>query len=880
MADIRNYLPARLRKVNQKVNQAFIKAINEQNEKLLELIQACIDQFFLTTATGRYLVQLGEQEGFVMPPNSGLDISAYRVLVPLMVSSPKQIRRTFEEAIEAFYTSDKTRPSITASFYAPYNLISGDDLHIETEKGITKISILSANVSDITNISASELSAIINSTQSNIFADNVEDRLTGRNYLRLKSTTVGTTSFIRIVGGTAQNILKFPNTILTEQEVGTQWVFSKPQAYSDVMTITWTAGTNPKLYLIQKGDVLTIRNLPDYLTGPYGSDVSLKGSEDNSSAIIALHTTNEQMDMYVASDTGHGWLWNGSIFVDVGALQSLAAGSYEIIESGYDYVVVRNSIFPITSFMLNQPEDNTLFFTSQKRISIYNNKEYGLASEVEAGVATITVPAIPPLSKRFLTGSSHLHGLQLPVLSFTRNSLTVECSQEKDKPVGLNQFVLSNIRMMYNFRKAYYKTVYVDSSVNPIYAVQSNDDEYSILPFTFPVLIGEDSIHCEVNSDELIIGFTYPHGLLEGWGFTLSDVNTIGNLTSSMINKEFITNKVISPYYIVCSMRENSGINIGLPIYFSGVAFGTFNIYRYLSVLDDGSDFYLEFPDEIAVIASGLKIGTTFVIQPDSGTDVDLFYADAIKHRKLQVKSIIDNKVNIITGLGSGTTGAVILNASGNRSADFGGTNSKYYFDQNSNWNINNAMKNLTVCFLDYTKPKNASYVSSYLYDPTGSQTLHTLSKYITYSSEIILRGSNPGVMFVDKISNLDGGFTFPSSGTMMLDYGTDDKEGPISYLAVIDGGNSFVSQIIIDPAYRFKKTHQSGAQIQYIHSNAPYVPSIDGSAYPVYVTGTAQARNTLFKLLEGLVAGGIFLQPDILFPDIRYSDESIAPFE
>ena len=189
-------------------------------------------------------------------------------------------------------------------------------------------------------------------------------------------------------------------------------------------------------------------------------------------------------------------------------------------------------------------------------------------------------------------------------------------------------------------------------------------------------------------------------------------------------------------------------------------------------------------------------------------------------------------------------------------------------------------MNNLRACFLAYTPSKNPAYVSSYIYDPQGVQTLHTVSKYITHTSGSILRGSNPGVMFIDKASNLEGGLTFPQSGTMMLDYGMDAVEGPISYLAVIDGGGVIPSQIVIDPAYRFKKTHAEGAQVQYIHANTPYVPGIDGSAYPVYVTGTAQARNTLFKLLEGLVAGGVFLQPDVLLPNLRYQDPAIPPFE
>jgi hypothetical protein len=425
MVDINNYLPQRLKKEDQTFMQAFIKAINEENERAIGLIQSCIDQFFLTTATGRYLVQLGEEAGFVMPSNSGLDIRAYRVLVPLMISSPKQVRRTFEETIEAFYSANKTRPSITSQVYEPYSLVDGDDLHIETEKGIVKVSILSTSVSNLSNITSSELAAVINAAQGNVFADALADRLTGRKYLRLTCTTAGAMAFVRIVGGMAQNVLNFPTIVDTNKEAGTSWTATKPQSYSDIMTIKWSGGNNPKLYQVQKGDCLTIRGITDYLTAHPG-EVTIKGSEDTASDIIANHVTgNEFNDMYIASDTGNGWLWNGSVFVDVGGLSSLLNGSYNIIDSGYDYVKVVNTNFPIISHTFTQPSDSTFYFTSQVKITIYNNSEYGLASEIDFNTATITVPAIPPLARRFLSGSMHLHGAQLEVIDFSRNGITV-----------------------------------------------------------------------------------------------------------------------------------------------------------------------------------------------------------------------------------------------------------------------------------------------------------------------------------------------------------------------------------------------------------------------------------------------------------------------
>jgi hypothetical protein len=66
---------------------------------------------------------------------------------------------------------------------------------------------------------------------------------------------------------------------------------------------------------------------------------------------------------------------------------------------------------------------------------------------------------------------------------------------------------------------------------------------------------------------------------------------------------------------------------------------------------------------------------------------------------------------------------------------------------------------------------------------------------------------------------------------------------------------------------------------VQYIHTNSPYAPGVDGSAYPFYITGTAEARNTLFELAELLVAAGIFIEEDVLLPALRYDDTAIEPF-
>lgn len=826
MAEIKQYLPQRFAKLGEGTfMHALSIAVDEQHTKIQQQIQACIDQFFLTTASGQYLVRLGEQEGFVMPANSGLDIRAYRVLVPLMVSSPKQVKQTFGQIIEAFYGADRTRPSLTATVAEPYNLSDGDNIRVLTEKGITDVAVLANQVADISNVTSAEIAARINSVQNQISADIISDRITGNKSLRLMSTTIGVMSFIRVVGGTLQNIMQFPEVISSAQGAGTNWVFTKEQVYTDVLKIQWDGtGTNPKLYLVKQGDILTVRGLS-------------------------------------------------------GTILSELNGSYEILDSGYDYVVVRNSLFDQTSATYTQVTDDDFVFTSQRKITIYDNPEYGMATETDYATATVTVPAIPPLARRFLSGAAHLHGAELSVADFTRNSITITVPTGTDKPAGENLFVIKTDRMVYDFRKPYYKTTDVDLASPPNYIAQSYDPNYSALPFTDPSILPSDSLYMQVGTDDLVITFPFPHGMCVGWELNLSGCTGIANMTPTLLNQPFVVKEVVSSNQLICKMREKvNTLSIGNPILFEGVNFGPFDAYRYATMLDDGSDFYLEFPSVAAVAASGLEANTIFKVDPASGIDVNDYYTKALKHRPLYVTSISGTRVNIVSGLGAGYPNVIVHTAMGFRSSFFGGAANAYHFDKTSAWNTANVMQSLKACLLSYTQSSNPNYVGSFVYDPQGVSTLFTVSKYIVKLTDSILRGSNAGVIFVDTVTNVAGGHSFPAFGKILIEYGTDNTEGPINYIAVISNetGNS---QIILDPSYRFTKSHGAGAQIQYIHATTPYVPGITGKDFPLYVTGTANARNTLFTLLQDLVAGGIFLQADVLLPQLRYQDPAIPPF-
>jgi hypothetical protein len=819
-AALKKFLPERMLNVLGKNLPAIIGSLDSSHETAEQIIQACIDQLFLTTASGKYLLQLAEQQGFAMPANSGLDIRSYKVLVPVMVANPKQVRITIDELIQAFYGSDKLKPSITSSVYGAVSLADGDYITIETDGGTESIFITESQVSNISNVSAEELAAIINSSQTLFLASTDTDRSTGLTALKISSATVGLNAYIKIVGGTLQNILKFPNVLDTLNDLSTTWNVTKEASYSTDIKFQWNGiGTNPNIYITSKDDIVTIRGL-----------------------------------------------------VDGAQPFSLLNGSYKIVDSGYDYFIIRNEVFSALSSSFTQPADNSIVFTSSVKITLYDKDEYAFSNETSNNTISVTVPAVPPLTRRFLSGSAHLHGNEHFIVDFTRNSVKISVPSNQEVPVQSNKFVIKNDIQSYDFVKRKYKTISVDTSLTtPNYILNTSDSNYSIFPYTVVTLIGNNPIFGSIDSDIFKIEFPFDHGLEYRWQFTLGSGTGVGNILSGDLNGEHYVYKVVDRNTIEFRIENGSGSSA----IFGGIAWSGADIYRHSSLQSDGSDFYLQFASPAAAIASGLTAGISFKLDTVGGTDVIPYLGNYLRTRNLVVKSVSGDKVNFSSGLGVGFGGLSITGISGKRSGYFGGNTITYFFDKTSTYNSEVILGDMKLLMLDYTPSQNSEYVGSFLYDPNGVKTTVTISKYITKLSDNILKGANIPALFVDNL--VIDGEDFPQNGEIIIDYGTSKEEGPIRYNATIDNLSS--KQILIDPAYKFKNSHSEGAQIFFIHEKTAYVPLTDGSDYSVYLTGTSSARNTLFSLIELLVAAGIFIETTVILPELRYVDEMLDPY-
>lgn len=812
--EIQQAVPSHFRNVTGKNLPALLKASNVVWKSVQDVIEACIDQLFIPTAEGRYLVNLGEEQGFTLPKNSGLDIRAYRALVPIMVSAPKQVRVTIEELVSAFYGNDRTHPVIRSSVPGPYQLQDGDDLIVETESGAIRVSITSTQVSNLNSVSAGEIAAVLNSVQTSYLADTYLDRTTGASLLRLISRSTGAGASIRVAGGTLQNVLRFPMLAATANVTGT--TFSLTQM-ADLIRFTWDgAGANPLIYLVRAGDVVTIRDL-----------------------------------------------------VDVGPDQfSLLNGSYTAVDVGYDYFELRNSSFFDTPSTLVQPTDTAITFTSKERLTLFNLEEYAFVTETGVNSLTVTVPAVPPLARRFLAGSAHIHGFEAHVLDFTRTTLQFQQPIATDRPASDQQFLLGWRTSRYDFRGPRYLSLDISNSpTQPTFIVESSDEDYAFLPYTANFPIGSTRrIMGTIGSDELIVQFDFKHGLYYGWGFTLSGANAGGGITAPQLNREHRVYRVIDDHTI--SFRAKTAG--GLAVTFAGIPWGPADVYQHTGVQSDGSDMWLQFPSALAATASGLTPGTLFRLNTSGGVDVVPSIANKIRFRNLEVKSVVGANVNFYSAIGTGTNGVIITGVSGVRSGGFGGSAINYRFDKTTSHN-SALIASMMLTTVGYQASSNPLYVGSFLYDENGLRSTLKVGQQIVRLTTQVLRGANVVSLMVD-------GSDFPQSGNLVMEFGSDRREGPIRFFATV--ANSGQTQILIDPAYRFQKTHRVGAEVQVVTDLLPHRSIGDGSDYPVYLTGTTAARNTMFDLIEQLVAAGVFVNRDVILPNLRFADTAVAPFD
>ena len=334
--------------------EAIIEALSKGGGDLIHNVKAVHDNLYVVSASGRYLEQRFADKGLTKPAGLGLDDDTFRQL-GLEVSNRKQVKDLINNILEIIYGNEYTRGQVAAEMVEPYQLSDGDTLTIQfDDNGSELIEFKSSQFVSISNASAQEVADAITKQLrqkgSEGFAFVKNDGL--GNYVSVSSPSSGPSSSIKVLGGRAQNVLRFPKIRLTTGDFSTQWTIQT--GASGVVRMTWTAGANPSLGKVVAGDYVNI----------YGSGFF-----------------PENQGTFVITKVKGGLVGNA-------------------------YVEFSNP-FAINQTQIQGTSEGVLFFEPTRR-TILSNINYAAAFQTEQNVLEVFLPAITRVVRRERIGAAHV----------------------------------------------------------------------------------------------------------------------------------------------------------------------------------------------------------------------------------------------------------------------------------------------------------------------------------------------------------------------------------------------------------------------------------------------------------------------------------------
>jgi hypothetical protein len=866
-SQIYQFLPEVYGKSSTEALKSVLDAIGDADAEFIEQqLPDARAELFMTTATGRHLVSLASQYGFVVPRWAGLDTNGLRRLALPSIFLPKQSKDTFKKIVEAFYSRETLHPSFFSSVFEPYSLIDGDSLSFKTDSGETSITFRASQVADITSVKAGELASLINSQQSLVYADTVFDRTANAAKLRITSSSYGVEAYLRVSGGSAQNVLRFPDFKPVFGANGTVWTLTKEnnKQYSDKVTFTYSSGFAPDLFLLDINDIVSIRNFVDEVD-PLDPSIVLKPF-------------------------------------------SLLNGSYEVLDCGLvspgvGYFTIRNLQFqlhPSLTFPVSytQLSEADIAFTGYTPRTIYNNREFALITEPRIGEVVVSVPPVPPITRLYLEGSAHLHGIKVSVVGFTRYSITLNGIVDITAP-GIAVFESKETIERCNDDEFFRFTGVGYSGGNTVILLPNNPNYTALMPF---VTVGEctaeftasainDPVYLEIDSGAIEV-FTrnVPHSFSPGqeieWsGIDLSYTSPIvesvdGGYLASELNTRHIVRSVSGKYRYTVEILDSAG----KPKLYTGAEIVGFDVYS-LSYPVGGSDIQFKFASESDRISAGFVDGMKVRLLK-YGTIYNNVMANYLRDTPLVVIRQSDDTVYLSSSRAVLFDGLVIGGGKCLRSCYVGGSAFRHiiinpYDLSPVNWNRDHWFKDALMYFLDGEIASNPSYAGSFVYDPIGikstvvvggvSTTLDYNDPPINIRPFVVREKEAPGELVVTSVEG------FPSQGQLMIDYGTPRSEGPFSYYSYSGTGPY---RIFIDKSYVFQNTHGKNAEVRLVRSSSPYVVGETASEYPVYVTDAMSARELVSDVLGEVSASGIKITVDAQTPDLKFYEPVINPFQ
>lgn len=349
---LRQYLNPAIRGPN---TDAVLESLAKGAAHLIQNVEAVNDNIYIVSASGRYLDTLLAGRGLSRPENVGLSDDIFRQ-IGIEVSTRKQIRDLVLSILEIMYGEEFTRATGHTTELEPYALEDGDTLQLQFDDGeAIEIVFSSSQFSNINTATAQEVADSITKELRRLgrtgaaFAK--DDGLGG--YVVLISSTIGPASSVKVIGGKAQNKLKFDSIRPTTGLASTQWTLT--QESGGVIRATWSGGANPSIGKVRKGDYVNI----------YGTSFNIANRG-------TFTVTNVQGGLI------------GNAYIEF------------LNPNGIAETVV-------------QGNNEAILFFNPSRSTIISQLTYATAYQTESRLLEVFIPATTKVVRRNRKGAAHLH---------------------------------------------------------------------------------------------------------------------------------------------------------------------------------------------------------------------------------------------------------------------------------------------------------------------------------------------------------------------------------------------------------------------------------------------------------------------------------------
>lgn len=328
---------------------------------LIEMARQVHDQLFVVTASGRYLDERLSEHGITRPPSVGLSDDVFRE-IGIQVANRKQVRDLINKLLSSIFGDEFVRASNQSRIYEPYNLQDGDQLIINFDSNSDiSVTFYTTDFQSIAAATAQEVADAITKSLRNAGKNGTAITKDDGNgpYVEILSDTIGPASSVTVLGGRAQNELKFDSIVPAGGNMSTQWTISLQPG--GIVRFTWTAGANPQLGKVSVGNYANI----------FGGGFSSSANE-------------------------------GSYFI-----KKAVGGTV-----GNAYFEVENPLG--TSGIVTQGIDDAILFFNPSKKTLNSRLSYAAVFQTEANILQIFIPAATKVIRRERKGAAHLHDTSDP----------------------------------------------------------------------------------------------------------------------------------------------------------------------------------------------------------------------------------------------------------------------------------------------------------------------------------------------------------------------------------------------------------------------------------------------------------------------------------